>query len=77
MAKAQKHAHGSSKEHGPLSLANCACESAPGGRKAFGVDAGLKEANQNRLRRIEGQIRGLQKAARKKRLRRCTTNCSN
>jgi DNA-binding FrmR family transcriptional regulator len=29
--------------------------------KAIGVDAGLKEANQNRLRRIEGQIRGLQK----------------
>lgn len=31
------------------------------GRKAVGVDAALKEANQNRLRRIEGQIRGLQK----------------
>jgi DNA-binding FrmR family transcriptional regulator len=31
------------------------------GKKAVGVDAGLKEANQNRLRRIEGQIRGLQK----------------
>jgi DNA-binding FrmR family transcriptional regulator len=32
-----------------------------GGRKAIGVDPGLKAANQNRLRRIEGQIRGLQK----------------
>lgn len=31
------------------------------GKKAVGVDAGLKEANQKRLRRIEGQIRGLQK----------------
>jgi|SRR5215831_16139779 len=31
------------------------------GKKAAGVDADLKEANQNRLRRIEGQIRGLQK----------------
>jgi DNA-binding FrmR family transcriptional regulator len=31
------------------------------GKKAVGVDAELKEANQNRLRRIEGQIRGLQK----------------
>ena len=31
------------------------------GRKAAGVDLGLKEANRNRLRRIEGQIRGLQK----------------
>lgn len=31
------------------------------GKKAVGVDAELKEASQNRLRRIEGQIRGLQK----------------
>ena len=31
------------------------------GKKAVGVDAGLKEANQRRLRRIEGQVRGLQK----------------
>jgi DNA-binding FrmR family transcriptional regulator len=30
-------------------------------RKAIMVDLGLKEANQNRLRRIEGQVRGLQK----------------
>ena len=30
-------------------------------RKAFGVDATLKESNTKRLRRIEGQIRGLQK----------------
>jgi CsoR family transcriptional regulator, copper-sensing transcriptional repressor len=30
-------------------------------RKAVAVDSELKEANQNRLRRIEGQIRGLQK----------------
>jgi len=30
-------------------------------KKAVGVDAELKEANQKRLRRIEGQIRGLQK----------------
>ena len=32
-----------------------------GDRKAVGVDPLLKEANQNRLRRIEGQVRGLQK----------------
>ena len=31
------------------------------GRKAAGVDASLKDANRHRLRRIEGQIRGLQK----------------
>jgi len=30
-------------------------------RKASGVDTELKAANLNRLRRIEGQIRGLQK----------------
>ena len=41
--------------------ANCACDTAAAGRKAIGVDPGLKEANQNRLRRIEGQVRGLQK----------------
>src|SRR5579859_1278035 len=31
------------------------------GKKAVGVDAELKQSNQKRLRRIEGQIRGLQK----------------
>jgi DNA-binding FrmR family transcriptional regulator len=30
-------------------------------RKAVGADAGLKEANLKRLRRIEGQVRGLQR----------------
>ncbi len=40
--------------------ANCACESG-NARKAIGVDPEIKQANQNRLRRIEGQIRGLQK----------------
>jgi CsoR family transcriptional regulator, copper-sensing transcriptional repressor len=30
-------------------------------RKAVGVDAELKAANRNRLKRIEGQVRGLQK----------------
>lgn len=32
-----------------------------GGRKAAGIDPEIKEANRKRLRRIEGQIRGLQK----------------
>jgi DNA-binding FrmR family transcriptional regulator len=41
--------------------ANCACDTGASGRKAIGVDPGLKGANLNRLRRIEGQIRGLQK----------------
>lgn len=31
------------------------------GRKAVVVDAEIKKANQNRLRRIEGQVRGLQR----------------
>ena len=30
-------------------------------RKAVAVDAGAKERNRKRLRRIEGQVRGLQK----------------
>ena len=41
--------------------ADCACGIATGGRKAVGVDPQLKDANLKRLRRIEGQVRGLQK----------------
>ena len=45
--------------------AACGCgvdaASAEGGRKAVGVDPDAKERNLNRLRRIEGQVRGLQK----------------
>lgn len=41
--------------------ANCACAIPGEQRKAIAVDPELKEANRNRLRRIEGQIRGLQK----------------
>jgi CsoR family transcriptional regulator, copper-sensing transcriptional repressor len=44
-----------------LPHANCACEAGAEGRKALGVDPALKESNQKRLRRIEGQVRGLQK----------------
>jgi len=44
----------------------CACgvhDDAPaaGGRKAVGVDPGIKSSNLTRLRRIEGQVRGLQR----------------
>jgi DNA-binding FrmR family transcriptional regulator len=53
----------------PLQLApsaSCGCDAHGednGGseRKAVGVDAGIKERNIKRLRRIEGQVRGLQK----------------
>ena len=39
----------------------CAVPSASSGRKALGVDPAIKAANLRRLRRIEGQVRGLQK----------------
>jgi DNA-binding FrmR family transcriptional regulator len=39
--------------------ATCACET--NARKAVAVDPEIKVANRHRLRRIEGQIRGLQK----------------
>src|SRR5437879_560919 len=60
-ATAKKTVRNAQKENRHSSAANCACETSPRGRKAIGVDPGLKEANQNRLRRIEGQVRGLQK----------------
>ena len=41
--------------------APCACGVSATGRKAVGVDPDIKERNLKRLRRIEGQIRGLQK----------------
>src|SRR5690348_17376797 len=37
---------------------SCGCAA---DRKAIAVDPAIKEANQKRLRRIEGQVRGLQK----------------
>src|SRR5215813_4683816 len=42
-------------------LIHCACDRAGTGRKAVGVDLEIKDANRKRLRRIEGQVRGLQK----------------
>ncbi len=39
-----------------LNHAECGCD-----RKAAGVDPQIKESNLKRLRRIEGQVRGLQK----------------
>ena len=47
-------------------LAGCGCGIPEGdadepGRKALAVDPGAKERNLKRLRRIEGQVRGLQK----------------
>jgi len=44
----------------PSDAATCGCETAPDERKAVAVDPDLKASNLKRLRRIEGQIRGLQ-----------------
>lgn len=41
--------------------APCACAVSSFGRKAVAVDPEIKQSNLNRLRRIEGQVRGLQK----------------
>ncbi len=38
----------------------CGCATGAG-RKAIGVDPGIKAANLRRLRRIEGQVRGIQR----------------
>jgi CsoR family transcriptional regulator, copper-sensing transcriptional repressor len=42
-------------------VASCACGVDGEERKAVGVDPDIKAANLTRLRRIEGQVRGLQK----------------
>jgi DNA-binding FrmR family transcriptional regulator len=39
----------------------CAVQDSGDGRTAHGVDAQVKERNLKRLRRIEGQVRGIQK----------------
>jgi DNA-binding FrmR family transcriptional regulator len=41
--------------------ASCGCEVRAGKRKAVAVDPEVKTTNLHRLRRIEGQVRGLQK----------------
>lgn len=46
---------------GATAPAACGCGVAGDGRKAVGVDADLKDRNLKRLRRIEGQVRGLQR----------------
>ena len=40
---------------------SCACEIGESERKAVGVDPEIKASNVRRLRRLEGQIRGLQR----------------
>ena len=50
-------------DKGAEAVARCGCESAAEstGRKAVDVDPEIKDRNLKRLRRIEGQVRGLQK----------------
>jgi CsoR family transcriptional regulator, copper-sensing transcriptional repressor len=51
-------------EQSSIAGRSCGCgtqETSDGGRKATGVDAGIKDRNLKRLRRIEGQVRGLQR----------------
>src|SRR6478736_10534736 len=48
----------------PVEGAECGCavrDAAPSSRKALAVDPDVKSRNLKRLRRIEGQVRGLQK----------------
>jgi DNA-binding FrmR family transcriptional regulator len=48
--------------HDASEVAACGCAAHDAnGRKAVAVDADVKERNLKRLRRIEGQVRGLQK----------------
>ena len=60
MAKGAKSAANTSHGH----HVGCGCAvpgDAASGRKAVGVDPDVKDRNLKRLRRIEGQVRGLQK----------------
>ena len=45
----------------PPRIAECGCATDGGGRKAVAVDPDIKDRATKRLRRIEGQVRGLQK----------------
>lgn len=58
-AKKSMPRNGDAREH--ELLIHCACDTAKSSRRAVAVDPDTKDANRNRLRRIEGQIRGLQK----------------
>jgi DNA-binding FrmR family transcriptional regulator len=53
MATKKSNLRGSVTDHDSI------CEIGESGRKAVGVDADIKASNLRRLRRIEGQVRGL------------------
>ena len=54
-----KHVKGKREAAG--ASANCGCESKQSARRAVAVDPEIKTSNLKRLRRIEGQVRGLQR----------------
>jgi len=61
MAHAHAHAHDHAAD---ATVVGCGCgvgDDASGERRAVAVDPDIKARNVRRLRRIEGQIRGLQK----------------
>jgi DNA-binding FrmR family transcriptional regulator len=45
----------------PTAIAECGCGTQGSARKAVAVDPDIKDRTTKRLRRIEGQVRGLQK----------------
>ena len=67
--KTPAHAHAAAGTDAPSidhdAYAGCACNvgapASDGGRKAVAVDPAAKERNLKRLRRLEGQVRGIQK----------------
>src|SRR5580693_3321403 len=48
-------------KHNVAVVESCGCEIGESERKAAGVDPEIKASNLRRLRRLEGQIRGLQR----------------
>lgn len=55
--------HHDESHGGGKALCGCGCgaEAGEDGRHAVGVDAAIKDRNLKRLRRIEGQVRGIHK----------------
>jgi DNA-binding FrmR family transcriptional regulator len=60
MAMVTEQRAGDRSEAGATCGCGCAVQD-EAGRKAHGVDTAIKDRNLKRLRRIEGQVRGLQK----------------
>ena len=62
MATTRMHVHANAKTGGPPTAAcGCGAHGEGEGRKAVAVDPGIKERNLVRLRRLEGQVRGIQR----------------